>query len=145
MAKLPWMKFFTGTWLTDPCLSRCSAATRGIWMDLIASMHEDRQSGEIYGTVKELCQVARCSPDEFIKAMTEISEKKVGDVKPCPPYVPSESLKFHVKNRRMSREFTEKDKERKKKQNQRDRSKNKACPGNVPPDVPRFSAGEVRS
>ncbi len=108
-------------------------------MDLIASMHEDEQRGEIEGTLKELCQVARCSHDEFIKAMTEMSEKKVAEIKPCPPYVPLESLKFHIKNRRMSHEFTQKAKERKKKQKQRVRSKNNDCPEDVPHDVPDLS------
>ena len=40
MAKQPAFMFYTGDWLKDPQLRRCSAAARGIWMDLLCLMHE---------------------------------------------------------------------------------------------------------
>lgn len=139
MGKLPWFKMFSSSWLTDPRLSRCSSSTRGIWIDLICSMHEDGQIGVLKGTAEELSRVARCSPQEFILAMTEISIKGVGDVSPCPPYVPHASLEFTVINRRMSRENTKKVFERNKKQNQRVRSKINGSPANVPQMSPDLS------
>lgn len=139
MGKLPWFKMFSSSWLTDPRLSRCSSSTRGIWIDLICSMHEDGQVGVLKGTAEELSRVARCSPQEFILAMTEISTKGVGDISPCPPYVPHASLEFTVINRRMSRENHKKVLERNKKKNQRVKSKKNDCPVNVPSMSPNMS------
>lgn len=139
MGKLPWFKMFSSSWLTDPRLSRCSSSTRGIWIDLICSMHEDGQVGVLKGTAEELSRVARCSPQEFILAMTEISTKGVGDISPCPPYVPHASLEFTVTNRRMSRENLKKVFERNKKKNQRVKSKKTDCPVNVPSMSPNMS------
>ncbi len=41
----PWLKFFPRDWRADPRLKLCSLAARGLWIDLIAYMHE----GEPYG------------------------------------------------------------------------------------------------
>ena len=41
----PWMKFYPADWRADPRLRMCSLAARGLWIDLIAYMHE----GEPYG------------------------------------------------------------------------------------------------
>ena len=45
--KLPAIHWYTGDWMKDPRLSRCSPATRGIWADLLCAMHEDDRSGSL--------------------------------------------------------------------------------------------------
>lgn len=41
----PWMKWFPSDWRADAGLRMCSFAARGLWIDLLALMHE----GEPYG------------------------------------------------------------------------------------------------
>lgn len=36
----PWMKFFPSDWRSDPALRMCSMAARGLWIEIIALMHE---------------------------------------------------------------------------------------------------------
>ncbi len=78
--KLYYMKFNTGVWLTDPRLSLCSPLARGVWIDLLCAMHELEQSGELRGTTEELARLARCSTSEFVAALTDIQNKRAGDV-----------------------------------------------------------------
>jgi hypothetical protein len=43
--KQPWMKFFVGDWRTDPAVSLCTPAARGVWIDLLTAMHQAGCSG----------------------------------------------------------------------------------------------------
>ena len=43
-------------WLTDAALRRCTAATRGIWIDLICTMHANG-TGELEGTTGEFARM----------------------------------------------------------------------------------------
>lgn len=78
--KQPWMKWYTGDWLRDPAVSMCSAATRGILMDLLCAMHETGSSGRIAGTVAQLARVARCSVEEMAAAVQELEATDAADV-----------------------------------------------------------------
>lgn len=42
-----WMKFYPQDWLADPGLRMCSPAARGVWMDLIAVMHDAQPYGHL--------------------------------------------------------------------------------------------------
>ena len=48
MTKSPAFQFYPGDWLRDTGLRSCSAAARGLWMDILCFMHE----GSPYGYLK---------------------------------------------------------------------------------------------
>lgn len=80
MPKFPWMQFNTGDWLKDPKLSMCLPATRGIWIDAIAAMHEDRRSGTLSGSLCQLARVLRCTEPALIAALDDLQATGAGDV-----------------------------------------------------------------
>ena len=88
---------YTGDWLTDPQLSICSPATRGIWIDFICAMHQNGRSGIISGTNEQLSRLARCSSPEIEKALKELSRTDAADVS-------SKDGIWTIANRRMKRE-----------------------------------------
>lgn len=45
--KKPWMKFYPADWRSDPRLRMCSLAARGLWLELIALMHEAETYGHL--------------------------------------------------------------------------------------------------
>ena len=47
MAKQPWMKFYPADWRSDPALRMCSLAARGLWMEMLAIMHEATPRGSL--------------------------------------------------------------------------------------------------
>lgn len=112
--KLPAFQFYTGDWLKDPRLSMCSAMTRGIWIDFLCAMHELDRVGELRGTTDQLARVARCSPVEVVQALDELSASKTADV--------TERNGVHtITNRRMRREFDDRERNRKDVQNYREK------------------------
>lgn len=99
MDKYPWMQFFSGDWLKDPSVSKCSPVTRGIWIDFLCVMHESDRSGVITGTREQLASLCRCSVSEMEIALVDLKETNAAIV---------EKLLFgeyRVTNRRMRREF----------------------------------------
>jgi hypothetical protein len=98
--KQPAFLFFTGDWMKDPNLSKCSAATRGIWMDLLCAMHENGRTGIITGTIKELAQMCRCSEQEMRYTIVTLQSNEVAEIRKRN----APSHKVTVVNRRMNRE-----------------------------------------
>lgn len=45
--KKPWMKFYPNDWRADPALRMCSLAARGLWMEMLAIMHEADPRGSL--------------------------------------------------------------------------------------------------
>lgn len=78
--EIPYMQFYAGDWLNDVAVGKCSPSTRGIWFDLICSMHQIDRSGVISGTLIELSRVARCQAVEMDAAIKEIQKNNVADV-----------------------------------------------------------------
>ncbi len=79
MKKLPYMQLFTGDWKKDPALSRCSPATRGLWIDACAAMH-DARSGSLSGSPEDLSRLLRCSPADVLAANAELKTTGTADV-----------------------------------------------------------------
>lgn len=98
MDKYPWMQFFSGDWLKDPSVSKCSPVTRGIWIDFLCVMHESDRSGVITGTREQLARLGRCSAVELAQAVEELKCTSAADVTERDGVVT-------VINRRMNREF----------------------------------------
>ncbi len=92
--KLPYFPFYPGDYLKDPALTLCSAATRGIWMDLLCRMHEYDRSGELRGTADQLARLARCSTVEFVLAATDLKDTNTAEVI-------DRNGSFTIRNRRM--------------------------------------------
>jgi uncharacterized protein YdaU (DUF1376 family) len=112
MAKLPYMQFFVADYLSDPCLSVCSPATRGIWIDILCNMHKLDRTGELSGTRESLARLTRCSLKELDVALRELLASKTADVVTqkmlhCNANVTPCNDVVTVKNRRMEREYKE--------------------------------------
>lgn len=43
----PWLKFYPSDWRSDPKLRMCSLAARGLWIEMIALMHEANPRGHL--------------------------------------------------------------------------------------------------
>lgn len=80
MPKLPWFKFNPSWWMSDTELSKCTSATRGVWIDLICAMHQSGRSGELRGTTDQIARLARCSTAELTQALTELQATGTADV-----------------------------------------------------------------
>lgn len=64
----------------DTELSKCTPATRGVWIDLICAMHQSGRSGELCGTTDQIARLARCSTAELTQALTELQTTGTADV-----------------------------------------------------------------
>jgi hypothetical protein len=80
MPELPWRKFFPQDWKADPQLSRCSPATRGIWIDAICVMMQ-LDTYKIEGTDEELARDFRADLGQIQAAHEEL--KRTGAAKVC--------------------------------------------------------------
>ena len=96
MPELPWRKWFPQDWLSDPGVTVCSPATRGIWADAICSMMLSCKY-EIHGTPEALSRICRCSADEFMNAVDELCSTGSAEVE-------KQDGSIIVTNRRMKRE-----------------------------------------
>lgn len=99
-AKFPWFPFYASDWLTDPCVSKCQAATRGVWMDLLSHMHLNGRSGKLSGTVEQLAQSARCTTAVLVESLADLQATEAATVTKRNDIVT-------VVNRRMNREHKE--------------------------------------
>lgn len=119
-AKLPWMKFNSGHWMQDPALSMCSPATRGVWIDMIASMHIAGDY-KVSGKVRPLSRALRCSSEELISAIEDLAETDTCNV----TVTKSNGEKLNgdsnvtVESRRLKRMVSEREKTRKRVQKHR--------------------------
>ena len=47
MSARPWFKFYVSNWRSDPVLRSCTAAARGLWIDMLCLMHEASPRGHL--------------------------------------------------------------------------------------------------
>lgn len=67
--KLPWVKWYLGDWKSEPRLEMTSLVTRGVWREILDHMYRCDQdgikcNGRLTVTIRQICQIARCTPDE---------------------------------------------------------------------------------
>jgi hypothetical protein len=91
------MQFYVDDWLSDPALSSCSPAARGIWADLVCAMHKLDRGGVIAGTREQLARLGRCSAAELGQALAEIKATNTAEVT-------ERAGRARIVNRRMKRE-----------------------------------------
>lgn len=78
----PWLKFYPTDWRSDPALRMCSAAARGVWIDLICLMHQATPYGHLLvnGRCPTDAQVAVLTgtpPDQLSQCLRELEEAGV--------------------------------------------------------------------
>jgi hypothetical protein len=76
------MKFYPSDWRSDPALRMCSMAARGLWIEIIALMHEATPYGHltINGKAvseKQLAALCGGSPDEITDLLLELEASGV--------------------------------------------------------------------
>ncbi len=74
-----WIRFEPTTWLTDPALSKCEPATRGIWVDWLCVMWQDN-TYRLRGTHEQLARMARCTPLEAEATIADLRAHRAADV-----------------------------------------------------------------
>lgn len=83
--KKPWLKFYPADWRADPRLRVCSLAGRGLWIDLMAYMHEGQPYGHltIDGRAPDEAEIAALVArplSEVRKALSELRRKNIFSV-----------------------------------------------------------------
>lgn len=74
----PWFKLFPGDWRQCPELRACSAAARGVWMDLMCLAHQAERYGHVeYDSAETLALSLGIHPTEFLPAFEELERRKV--------------------------------------------------------------------
>ena len=80
--KRPSFQFYAGDWLKDPDLSCCSAAARGVYMDVLCLMFESGQRGVLISdqhvwTLEETAQAVRGDSTANLALLRELAGKAV--------------------------------------------------------------------
>lgn len=114
-AKHFYMQFNVGDWLKDPAVSSCSAAARGVWVDLLCAMHEAGRSGILSKPKAILARLGRCTAAELDHALTELQATGAADVT-------IRNGNVTITNRRMKREFETREAARLRKRKSRSKS-----------------------
>ena len=72
--KQPFIQFFTGDWFGDGGVRMCSAATRGVWVDALLTMHREGARGHLTGTLEQLAKACMCTEMEVNRALDELND-----------------------------------------------------------------------
>lgn len=78
----PWMKFYPTDWRSDPALRMCSMAARGLWIEMIALMHEAVPYGHLLvsgrsPTDTQLAVLAGAPPEQISEMIGELESAGV--------------------------------------------------------------------
>lgn len=126
---MPYMQFFVGDWLNDPCLRLCSPATRGIWIDLLCMMHL-RMECKITASVEALARACGCSPTEMASALRELGDTKTAE---CNVLKRSGNEAVTVMSRRLERDQKTRLASAERVKRHREREKREGCNTDVTP------------
>ncbi len=105
MGKMPAFQFYPGDWIQDTRM--LTAATRGIWIDMLCAMWRSEVRGTISGTVEELSRLCACSQQEMMVAIKELGLHNIADFVTCNANVTDCNSIVTVSNRRMVRDEKE--------------------------------------
>lgn len=97
MAKVPAFQFYPADWMRDTQLQMASAASRGIWANLLCAMWFSPKRGCVTGSKEELKKLGNCSQEEFEVFLCENSRHNFASVTEA-------NKNITVENRRMVRE-----------------------------------------
>lgn len=79
MAKNWWFKFEYRVWQSDPDLSGCSLAARGLWLEMLCYLYAQDQH-TLTASYEKLGRMARCDSSEVAKLILELKHNNVADV-----------------------------------------------------------------
>ena len=84
MSMLPWMKFWTADLCANPALRICSLAARGLWIEILAIMHQAEPRGHLLlngrpVTIEQLAVLTGSSVDECSRLLEELEIAGVFD------------------------------------------------------------------
>lgn len=73
----PWFKFFPTDWRQDPKLRICGLEARGLWIEMIALMHQATPYGHLLvsgqpPTDTQLAMLVGCTPDQITRLVGEL-------------------------------------------------------------------------
>lgn len=79
---LPWVKFDFDRWRSDERLRMCSFAARGLWLDLLAIMHNSEPYGHLTlsgrpPTIKQIAAMCGGTTDEVAALLAELEANGV--------------------------------------------------------------------
>ena len=82
MRSRPWLKFYPSDWRSDPKLRMCSVAARGLWIELIAIMHEAEPYGHLLingnaPTERQIAGLCGCTERQAKEWMAELKDAGV--------------------------------------------------------------------
>lgn len=82
MTKNPWMKFYPADWRADPALRMCSLTARGLWIEMLAIMHEASPRGTltINGNpiaIQQLAGLVNAPPENVQNLLAELESAGV--------------------------------------------------------------------
>ncbi|HEY8343358.1 MAG TPA: hypothetical protein VIK75_10270 [Calditerricola sp.] len=77
MSDKPWIKFYPADWRSDPRLRMCSLGARGLWMEMLALMHEASPYGYLLvsgvaPTDAQLAVLAGAQSDQIPELLAEL-------------------------------------------------------------------------
>ncbi len=80
----PWFAFYPSDWRADQKLRLCSAATRGVWIDLLGLMHEATPRGHLTvggraASLDEIALLIATPPETVATAVAELLDRGVCD------------------------------------------------------------------
>lgn len=76
-SKAPAFQFYAQSWLSDRELRKCSIEARGLWIDMLAIMHQSKIYGHLYDGLdivsnKNLAQDCRIPVKKLVKLIQEL-------------------------------------------------------------------------
>ena len=135
MGKLPGFIFYTGDWVKDPDLRRCSKAAKGVWVDMLCLMFECENRGvlatddrpwsdhEIAGAIGgDIAENLSCIAELLAKGVA--SRNKFGSI--------------------FSRRMTRDERERQETKGRVRRFRKRSCNGDVTPKYVNENEDEIR-
>lgn len=75
MAKNPYIKFYIGDYIKDTRILPLNV--RGAWVDLILFMWDNREKGEITGTIEEFSRLMCCSIEEANLVIQTLKQRNI--------------------------------------------------------------------
>lgn len=77
-----WIKFWPQDWQRDPALRSCSAAARGVWMDILCIMHEGTPYGHLTiggkpASARQIGTITGVGEKDALKLLAELDDAGV--------------------------------------------------------------------
>ena len=128
MPKAPAFQFYVKDWLSDSQLVMASKASKGIWVDCLCYMWGAPIRGKLTGTPDQLARLLSCSHTEIELFLNEIHDLGFADIEndasvTFPLLVTECHKKITLCNRRMYREYIDKENNRLRQERHRNKQK----------------------